>query len=207
MGCIGPILVLRSPCPTTCTAGLADGPTAGGTGSGEAGLRLPNAMGCRGPATTSRPCSTANTCSSSPRMDINLHRSALSQAVGPEESRRHWQAGSSLWMKDRSTDRALPAAYVLSPDARCPTTWTPIDAPYPHQPYNGNPQHASGEELKGGRRDRKGTHGSIRSTSTPTTVRILARDRQPDHQAVRRELPGYRNHSGEHHRAGAGRTL
>jgi hypothetical protein len=151
MGLYGAVIVLPANVPATCTSGLAAANLQVEGANGEADFRLANATGAVG-AAYDHPdtCYDREYLFQFAEMDINIHRAALAQvsdpkrvaACGPATAPTPAALGCPLQVP---TEPYRPAYYLINgrsmPDDMDPN----YDAPYPHQPYNGNPHMHPGE--------------------------------------------------------------
>ena len=72
-------------------------------------------------------------------MDPRIHRQALDQVTAAQAAR--WRPGCSLKV---ATEPYVPAYFMINGRSMPDDMDTNYAPQYPHQPYNGNPAHASG---------------------------------------------------------------
>ena len=140
MGLYGAIIVLPKSTPGTCTSGLAAANLAVEAAHGESDFRLAKAAYDH-PDT----CYDREYLFQFSEMDLNIHRAALAQVSDPKRAAAcasNAKLGCSL---EVPTEPYHPGYYLINgrsmPDDMDPN----YDAPYPHQPYNGNPHMHPGE--------------------------------------------------------------
>jgi hypothetical protein len=188
MGLYGAIIVLPSTTPATCTTGLAAANLLVEAAHGEADFRLSKAA-YNHPDT----CYDREYLFQFSEMDLGIHRAALAQvsdpkrvtACGPAAAPTPAAAGCAL---EVPTEPYHPGYFLINgrsmPDDMDPN----YDAPYPHQPYNGNPHMHPGEltllRVIGQGRWEHPFHEHANH------VRILARDGNPIISSATLNYPG-----------------
>jgi FtsP/CotA-like multicopper oxidase with cupredoxin domain len=147
MGMYGALIVLPSTIPTTCTTGYAAANLQVEAAWGEADFRLPNASGGVG-AAYNHPdtCYDREYLFQFSEMDLNIHRTAYAQVNDPKRVAACGTGFATLGCPlEVPTEPYHPGYYLINgrsmPDDMDPN----YDAPYPHQPYNGNPHMHPGE--------------------------------------------------------------
>jgi hypothetical protein len=151
MGLYGAIIVLPSAEPASCTTGLAAANRQVEQAHGEAEFRLANATGGVG-AAYNHPdtCYDREYLFQFSEMDLGIHRAALAQVSDPKRAAACGTAAAptpaaSGCPLEVPTEPYHPSYFLINgrsmPDDMDPN----YDAPYPHQPYNGNPHMHPGE--------------------------------------------------------------
>jgi hypothetical protein len=141
MGLYGAIIVLPSPVPATCTTGLAAANLQVEAAHGEADFRLSQAA-YNHPDT----CYDREYLFQFSEMDINIHRAALAQVSDPKRVAACAGGPAALGCPLEVPTEPYRPAYFLINGRSMPDDMDPnYDAPYPHQPYNGNPHMHPGE--------------------------------------------------------------
>ncbi len=151
MGLYGAIIVLPASVPATCTSGLAAANLQVEAANGEADFRLANATGGVG-AAYDHPdtCYDREYLFQFAEMDLSIHRAALAQvsdpkrvaACGPATAPTPAALGCPLQVP---TEPYQPGYYLINGRSMPDDMDANYDAPYPHQPYNGNPHMHPGE--------------------------------------------------------------
>jgi FtsP/CotA-like multicopper oxidase with cupredoxin domain len=147
MGLYGAIIVLPSTMPATCTTGLAASNRAVENAWLEADFRLANASGAVG-AAYNHPdtCYDREYLFQFSEMDINIHRNALAQVLDPNRVTACKVGPTAMGCPLQVPTEPYRASYFLVNGRSMPDDMDPnYDAPYPHQPYNGNPHMHPGE--------------------------------------------------------------
>jgi Multicopper oxidase len=138
MGMYGALIVLPANVPTVCNGALPTQNLAAQAFWGETNFRLA-AAAYDHPKT----CYDREYLFQWSEMDINIHRAAQAQ-VAAKAGCTAGAAGCSL---EVPTEPYRPAYFLINgrsmPDLMDPN----YDAPYPHQPYNGNPHMHPGEQV------------------------------------------------------------
>jgi hypothetical protein len=190
MGLYGAIIVLPSTVPATCTSGLAAANLQVELAHGEADFRLPNATGGVG-AAYNHPdtCYDREYLFQFSEMDINIHRAALAQVSDPKRVAACTGGPTALGCPLEVPTEPYRPAYFLINGRSMPDDMDPnYDAPYPHQPYNGNPHMHPGEltllRVIGQGRWEHPFHEHANH------VRILARDGNPIIASTTLSYPG-----------------
>jgi FtsP/CotA-like multicopper oxidase with cupredoxin domain len=147
MGLYGAIIVLPNAAPAVCSAGL---PTtnpgankAASTHWGESDFRLATAA-----FDHAKTCYDREYLFQFSEMDINIHRAALAQVTALQSNVcAPGAATGGACALEVPTEPYRPAYFLINgrsmPDDMDPN----YDAPYPHQPYNGNPHMHPGEQV------------------------------------------------------------
>src|SRR6202795_101287 len=179
MGLYGAIIVLPSTMPANCTTGLAAANLLVEAAHGEPDFRLANASGGVG-AAYNHPdtCYDREYLFQFSEMDINIHRNALAQVSDPKRILACAGGATAMGCPLEVPTEPYRAAYFLINGRSMPDDMDPnYDAPYPHQPYNGNPHMHPGEltllRVVGQGRMEHPFHEHANH------VRILARDGNP----------------------------
>jgi FtsP/CotA-like multicopper oxidase with cupredoxin domain len=179
MGLYGAIIVLPATEPATCTTGLAAANLSVEAAWGEHDFRLANATGGVG-AAYNHPdtCYDREYLFQFSEMDINIHRNAQAQVSDPKRILACATSATTIGCPLEVPTEPYRAAYFLINGRSMPDDMDPnYDAPYPHQPYNGNPHMHPGEltllRVIGQGRMEHPFHEHANH------VRILARDANP----------------------------
>jgi FtsP/CotA-like multicopper oxidase with cupredoxin domain len=148
MGMYGALIVVPSTIPTTCTTGYAAANLQVEAAFGEADYRLPNAAGGVG-AAYNHPdsCYDREYLFQFSEMDINIHREAYAQVNDPKRVTACATSATTPGCPLEVPTEPYRPAYFLVNGRSMPDNMDPnYDAPYPHQPYNGNPHMHPGEQ-------------------------------------------------------------
>jgi FtsP/CotA-like multicopper oxidase with cupredoxin domain len=141
MGLYGAIIVLPASVPANCTTGLAAANLLVEGNWGEADFRLSQAAYDH-PDT----CYDREYLFQFSEMDINIHRNALAQVSDPKRVAACAGGPTASGCPLEVPTEPYRAAYFLINGRSMPDDMDPnYDAPYPHQPYNGNPHMHPGE--------------------------------------------------------------
>jgi FtsP/CotA-like multicopper oxidase with cupredoxin domain len=141
MGLYGAIIVLPSTVPANCTSGLARANTLVEAAHGETDFRLSQAA-YNHPDT----CYDREYLFQFSEMDINIHRNALAQVLDPKRVTACATSATTIGCPLEVPTEPYRASYFLVNGRSMPDDMDPnYDAPYPHQPYNGNPHMHPGE--------------------------------------------------------------
>jgi len=141
MGMYGAIIVLPLHVPANCTSGLAAANLRVEAAHGEADFRLSQAAYDH-PDT----CYDREYLFQFSEMDINIHRAALAQVSDPKRVTACATSATTIGCPLEVPTEPYRPAYFLINGRSMPDDMDPnYDAPYPHQPYNGNPHMHPGE--------------------------------------------------------------
>jgi hypothetical protein len=138
MGLFGAIIVLPVSVPSACTTGLHAANLTAESHWGEKDFRLSQAA-----YDHAKTCYDREYLFQFSEMDLNIHRQALAQVTALGAC----TAGAVGCKLQVPTEPYHPGYYLINgrsmPDDMDPN----YDAPYPHQPYNGNPHMHPGEQV------------------------------------------------------------
>jgi hypothetical protein len=141
MGLYGAIIVLPASVPGACTTGLPVSNAAAQAHWGETDFRLAKAAYDHG-----KTCYDREYMFQFSEMDLNIHRAAQAQVAAIVAS-GVCVAGGTQCSLEVPTEPYHPSYFLINgrsmPDDMDPN----YDAPYPHQPYNGNPHMHPGEQV------------------------------------------------------------
>jgi len=141
MGMYGAVIVLPAHVPANCTSGLAAANLLVEAAHGEADFRLSQAAYDH-PDT----CYDREYLFQFSEMDINIHRAALAQVSDPKRVAACATSATTIGCPLEVPTEPYRPAYFLINGRSMPDDMDPnYDAPYPHQPYNGNPHMHPGE--------------------------------------------------------------
>jgi hypothetical protein len=141
MGLYGAIIVLPAHVPATCTTGLAAANLQVEAAHGEADFRLSQAAYDH-PDT----CYDREYLFQFSEMDLGIHRAALAQVLDPKRVLACGGGPAAVGCPLEVPTEPYHPGYFLINGRSMPDDMDPnYDAPYPHQPYNGNPHMHPGE--------------------------------------------------------------
>jgi FtsP/CotA-like multicopper oxidase with cupredoxin domain len=147
MGMYGALIVLPSSIPATCTTGYTAANRQVEIANAEDDFRLANASGGVG-AAYNHPdtCYDREYLFQFSEMDINIHREAQAQVNDPKRVTACATSATTPGCPLEVPTEPYRPAYFLVNGRSMPDDMDPnYDAPYPHQPYNGNPHMHPGE--------------------------------------------------------------